>query len=73
MRAATFFLALGFPLSLACPGFGAEGKQTRDEMVIEDREELQQSDTWIYNDFDRGKTESLASGKPLMVVFRCIP
>lgn len=68
-----FSIVLGSALSFSAVGFAADGKKTRDEMVIEDRDELQKSDTWIYNDFDRAKAESKASGKPLMVVFRCIP
>lgn len=52
---------------------GAEGKKTRDEMVIDDRDELKDNDTWIYNDLDRAREAAAASGKPLLVVFRCIP
>ncbi len=53
--------------------YAADGKKTRDEMVIEDRDELQNNDTWIYNDLGKAKEAAAASGKPLMVVFRCIP
>ena len=53
--------------------YSADGKKTRDEMVIEDRDELQNNDTWIYNDLEKAKEAAAASGKPMMVVFRCIP
>ena len=52
---------------------GADGKKTRDQMVIEDRDELQNSDTWIYNDLGKAREAAAAAGKPMMVVFRCIP
>jgi hypothetical protein len=35
--------------------YAADGKKTRDEMVIEDREKLQNNDTWIYNDLAKAK------------------
>lgn len=47
--------------------------QTRDEKVINDREELIDDDTWYYDNLDAGLAEAQASGKPLMVVLRCIP
>ena len=53
--------------------YAADGKKTRDEMVIEDRDKLQNNDTWIYNDLAKAKEAVAASGKPMMVVFRCIP
>jgi serine protease Do len=28
---------------------------------------------WIYNDIDKGFAESKKTGKPLLVVFRCVP
>lgn len=28
---------------------------------------------WIYDDLDKGFARAKASGKPLMVVFRCVP
>ena len=36
-------------------------------------QELQTSDTWIYNDLAKAKEAAEATGKPLMIVFRCIP
>ncbi len=54
-------------------GFAAEQKKTRDEQVIDDRKELQDSDTWIYNNLGDAKEAAKAAGKPMMIVFRCIP
>jgi hypothetical protein len=28
---------------------------------------------WIYNDLKEGITQARATGKPLLVVFRCVP
>jgi hypothetical protein len=28
---------------------------------------------WIYNDLKEGRTRAKAMGKPLLVVFRCVP
>lgn len=51
------------------PAVGGE----RDEKVIADREELRADDTWIYNDLTRAEERAAAVGKPLLIVFRCIP
>jgi len=53
--------------------YAVDSKKTRDRMVIENRDKLQNNDTWIYNDLAKAKEAVAASGKPMMVVFRCIP
>ena len=45
----------------------------RDEKVNKEKATLADSDLWIYNDLDEAFTKSRASGKPMMVVCRCIP
>ena len=50
----------------------AQGK-TREEKVREDRAKVEAEGFWIYNDLDRGFAEARRSGKPLLVVLRCIP
>ena len=47
--------------------------QDRDTKVRNDREAFAESDHWIYNDLDEGLRRARAEGKPLLVVFRCIP
>ncbi|WP_152053379.1 Trx7/PDZ domain-containing (seleno)protein [Tautonia marina] len=47
--------------------------QDRNTKVRNDREAFETSDDWIYNDLDAGIEAARESGKPLMVVFRCIP
>src|SRR5437868_891908 len=57
-------------LLAACTAYGEE---TRDQKVIRDRQEVKESGFWIYNDLDRGFDEARRTGKPLLVVLRCIP
>lgn len=47
--------------------------QDRETKVRGDRDRLKDSEVWVYNDFERGVAEAKKSGKPLFVVFRCIP
>lgn len=47
--------------------------QTREEKVRADRAKVEANGFWIYNDLEKGFTEATESGKPLMVVMRCIP
>ena len=42
-------------------------------MVLDDRSALERDDSWIYNDLSKGFAAAKDSGKPLMVVHRCIP
>ncbi|HEX2473349.1 MAG TPA: thioredoxin family protein, partial [Lacipirellulaceae bacterium] len=51
----------------------AQETKTRDELVREDLADFGSLDTWIYNDVERGFDTALKSGRPLLVVFRCIP
>ena len=47
--------------------------QDRDTKVRNDRKTFQSSPDWIYNDLGEGVRAARAAGKPLLVVFRCIP
>ncbi|PQO38406.1 Trx7/PDZ domain-containing (seleno)protein [Blastopirellula marina] len=63
-----------FTLLLLAPLVGQEPKKlTREEKVRGDREKVLSSGYWIYNDFQKGLAEAKDTGKPLMVVLRCIP
>ncbi|MDF1741793.1 MAG: hypothetical protein P1U86_21705 [Verrucomicrobiales bacterium] len=70
-----FFVALAVALPFVTVPLllAADSKQSRDEMVLEDRAELIGNDTWIYNDLEKAKAVAKAANKPLMIVFRCIP
>ncbi|MGZ8900515.1 MAG: thioredoxin family protein, partial [Limisphaerales bacterium] len=41
--------------------------------VLDDRAKMQEDSLWIYNDWQRGFAEAKKSGKPLLVVLRCVP
>ena len=60
-------------LLLAGSGGLAQERKTRDTLVREDLADVSADGFWIYNDLPRGIAEAKASGKPLLVVFRCIP
>jgi serine protease Do len=47
--------------------------QDRDTKVRNDRQALGASRGWIYNDLAGGVRAAKESGKPLLMVFRCIP
>jgi len=47
--------------------------QTRDEKVRSDRDRVEDDDKWIYGDLPLGIQIAKNEGKPLLVVFRCIP
>ena len=60
-------VALFFATALA---YSAED---RDAKVHQDRAEVQSAGHWIYNDLPRGFAEAKKTGKPMLVVLRCIP
>lgn len=47
--------------------------QTREEKVRNDRKKIEAEGFWIYNDLAKGFAEAKKTGKPLLVVLRCIP
>ena len=59
---ATWCLTSGFALA-----------QSREEKVRNDRKTIENEGFWIYNDIPQGFRDAKASGKPLLVVLRCIP
>jgi serine protease Do len=52
---------------------GAVHAQTREEKVRADRKKVEADGYWVYNDLPRGFAEAKRTGKPLLVVLRCIP
>ena len=49
------------------------GAESRDTKVRNDRTDVLSTGRWIYNDFPKGVAEAKPSGKPLLVVLRCVP
>jgi len=48
-------------------------EKTRDQLVREDRVRVEAEGRWIYNDFPRAFVTAMQTGKPILVVLRCIP
>lgn len=66
MKAPVFLLAL---TALAC----AETVKDREGAVRQDRATMEKGTRWIYNDIDAAFAEAKKTGKPLLVVLRCVP
>lgn len=47
--------------------------QTRDEIVRGDRKKVEAAGFWIYNDLPKAFDEARKTGKPIVVVLRCLP
>ena len=61
-----------FVLALALLGRG-ETVKDREGAVRGDKAKMAGDERWIYNDIDKGFAEAKATGKPLLVVLRCVP
>lgn len=59
--------------AIVCIGSNGLTAQTRDELVREDRRKVSEDGFWIYNDLPKAFAEARDSGKPILVVLRCIP
>jgi serine protease Do len=51
----------------------ASAAETRDAKVRNDRATVQATGLWIYNDLPAGFAEAKTTGKPLLIVLRCVP
>lgn len=53
----------------------ATGETVKDRKgaVLGDRAALENDPRWIYNDFEKGFAEGRRTGKPVLVVLRCVP
>src|SRR5262249_8127826 len=60
-------------LSLILAALAPAGAQTREEKVRADRKKVEAAGFWIYNDLPRGFDLAKKTGKPLLLVLRCIP
>ncbi len=65
-----FFLSL-FVLFALQPSL-VQG-ESREEKVRRDREKVVAEGFWIYNDLEKGFAQAKRTGKPMVVVLRCIP
>ncbi|MFO0889700.1 MAG: Trx7/PDZ domain-containing (seleno)protein [Isosphaeraceae bacterium] len=60
-------------LGLLLAATGLASAQDRDTKVRNDRASYGASKDWIYNDLEEGVRVAKKAGRPLLVVFRCIP
>ena len=65
-------LTAGLLLSLAA-NVSADAVKDREGAVRKDKSTMENDARWIYNDVQRGFDEAKRTGKPLLVVLRCIP
>ncbi len=65
-------LMVSLIMALATAPLGAQ-QPTREQKVLRDREKVEAEGFWIYNDLQAGFAEAKRSGKPLLVVLRCVP
>lgn len=47
--------------------------QTREEKVRNDKKKVEAEGFWIYNDLAKGFEQARETGKPILVVLRCLP
>lgn len=66
-------LSLTAALSLLLAVASAETVKDREGAVRGDKAKMQGNVRWIYNDVDAGFKAARESGRPLMVVLRCVP
>jgi serine protease Do len=70
LRLFLLFVVLGIGVAHRAP---AQQPKTRDQLVREDRSNVDELKNWIYNDVAAGFEAARSSGKPLLIIFRCIP
>ena len=58
-------------LCLVCAG--TAWSQSRDELVRNDRKKVEAEGFWMYNDIPGAFEKARETGKPIVVVLRCIP
>jgi serine protease Do len=62
-----------FILLLLVPAVVFGQNKTREQKVREDRAKVEADGFWIYNNLPKAFEEAKRSGKPILVVLRCIP
>jgi hypothetical protein len=74
MRSLALLALLGSVIGMASQLPAQEKKKrTRDMLVRDDRANVEGDGFWIYNDLPKALAQAKETGKPLLVVFRCIP
>ncbi|MEZ0387886.1 MAG: Trx7/PDZ domain-containing (seleno)protein [Verrucomicrobium sp.] len=60
-------------LLLLAGSVAGESVKDREGAVRADRARMEKDDRWIFDDYQRGFAEAKRTGKPLLVVLRCVP
>lgn len=68
-RLGSLFVVPLLLIAQAVPG----DAQTREQKVRGDKTKFEASGFWIYNDLAKGFADAKSTGRPLLVVLRCIP
>ena len=69
----TPLLPLSLALALTVASTFAATVPDRDGAVRKDKATMENDARWIYNDYEKGFAEANRTGKPLLVVLRCVP
>ena len=70
-RLKSFFFSIVF--AALAPNSSAETVKDREGAVRQDRAVRENDPRWVYNEVQRGFAEAQRTGKPLLVVLRCVP
>ena len=68
-----FLLPVPLMLATITCSVPAQAVKDREGAVRQDRAKMENDARWIYNDYRKGFAEAKRTGKPLMVVLRCVP
>lgn len=60
-------------LAALCSSSLGQAVKDREGAVRNDRAAMENDQRWIYNDYQRGFEQAKETGKPLLIVMRCIP
>lgn len=66
-------VVLSFLVAASLSTIHAETVKDREGAVRGDKATMENDALWIYNDFQKGFAEAKKTGKPLLVVLRCVP
>ena len=58
---------------LATSSLLCQAAENRDTKVRNDKDHVEATGQWIYNEFDRALAEGQRTGKPILATLRCIP
>src|SRR6185503_12584714 len=75
MHTRTSGIALFLAFASVTTGFLSTAATVKDRegAIRQDKAALENDARWIYNDYKRGFREAKRTGKPLLVVLRCVP